>query len=184
MTTPGHIYFLRHGAFVKIGFSTNYVGRCAAISACTPEETEIVAVHTGTQGDEVEFHRRLSAHRHRLEWFRWCPEVEALAASGLGRASPTIIGSEGLKAARKAVGVKAIAEALNVTEQAITQWRRVPINRVLDVERVSGIPRHQLRPDFYAAISVPSQGECSTVAADPQPPTQAAAVDANSMGAA
>jgi hypothetical protein len=146
--TPGHVYFLRHGAFVKIGFSTNYLERCATISACTPEETSIVAVHPGTQSDEARFHKLLSTHRHRLEWFRWCPEVEALANTGLSQREK-IIGSEGLHAARKAVGVAAIAKALNISQQAITQWKRVPINRVPEVERATGIPRHLLRPDFF-----------------------------------
>lgn len=33
----------------------------------------------------------------------------------------------------------------------ISKWekRRVPAERVLDVERQTGIPRHRLRPDLY-----------------------------------
>ncbi len=38
---------------------------------------------------------------------------------------------------------------IGVTPQAISQWRYVPSQRVLDVERVSGVPRHILRPDLY-----------------------------------
>lgn len=37
--------------------------------------------------------------------------------------------------------------------------------------------------EFFLIISVPSQGECSTAAAAPSPRSQAAAVDAHSMGA-
>jgi DNA-binding transcriptional regulator YdaS (Cro superfamily) len=37
----------------------------------------------------------------------------------------------------------------NITSQAISQWRRIPAERVLEVERVTGIPRHELRPDIY-----------------------------------
>lgn len=44
---------------------------------------------------------------------------------------------------------KRIAVALGITHGAISQWSRVPAERVLDVERVTGIPRHQLRPDLY-----------------------------------
>lgn len=39
----------------------------------------------------------------------------------------------------------------DLTSQAISQWRRVPAERVLDVERETGIPRHELRPDIYPA---------------------------------
>lgn len=43
-----------------------------------------------------------------------------------------------------------------VSPQAISQWSRVPVLRVLDVERVTGIPRHELRPDIYPPPSAPS----------------------------
>ena len=44
---------------------------------------------------------------------------------------------------------KALAGRIGVTPQALSQWSRVPPRRVLDVERASGISRHQLRPDLY-----------------------------------
>jgi DNA-binding transcriptional regulator YdaS (Cro superfamily) len=54
-------------------------------------------------------------------------------------------------AIEKAGSVKALAEMLNVTPQAISQWKRIPADRVPDLERVSGIPRHELRPDMWEA---------------------------------
>ena len=42
-----------------------------------------------------------------------------------------------------------LAAALGIASQAISQWRRVPAGRVLDVERVTGVSRHDLRPDLY-----------------------------------
>ncbi len=44
---------------------------------------------------------------------------------------------------------KVLARRVGVTPQALSQWRRVPPRRVLDVERASGVPRHALRPDLY-----------------------------------
>ena len=44
-----------------------------------------------------------------------------------------------------------LAEALRVTPQAVSQWRRVPLLRCAEVERLTGIPRHELRPDFFQA---------------------------------
>jgi len=44
-----------------------------------------------------------------------------------------------------------LATALGITPGAISQWDRVPAERVLDVERITGIPRHALRPDLYPA---------------------------------
>lgn len=36
----------------------------------------------------------------------------------------------------------------DITPQAISQWRQVPAERVIEVERVTGISRHELRPDL------------------------------------
>lgn len=44
---------------------------------------------------------------------------------------------------------KRIAEGLGITHGAVSQWRRIPAERVLDVERLTGISRHELRPDLY-----------------------------------
>lgn len=35
-----------------------------------------------------------------------------------------------------------------ITRQAIAQWRRVPAERVLDVEKATGVSRVVLRPDL------------------------------------
>jgi DNA-binding transcriptional regulator YdaS (Cro superfamily) len=59
---------------------------------------------------------------------------------------------DALKRAEQTAGsVVALARALGVTSQAISQWhkRHVPAERVLDVERATGVPRHELRPDLY-----------------------------------
>lgn len=46
-------------------------------------------------------------------------------------------------------GTKALADQLNISQAAVSQWQRVPVERVLEVERRTGIPRHELRPDIY-----------------------------------
>jgi DNA-binding transcriptional regulator YdaS (Cro superfamily) len=46
-------------------------------------------------------------------------------------------------------GGAAIARALGISRQAIYQWRRVPPERVIELERLSGVPRSELRPDLY-----------------------------------
>ncbi len=42
-----------------------------------------------------------------------------------------------------------LAKTLGVSPGAISQWDRVPAERVIDVERATGIPRHALRPDLF-----------------------------------
>lgn len=46
-------------------------------------------------------------------------------------------------------GPRKIAAEIGISSQAISQWAYVPAQRVLDVERVSGVSRHMLRPDLY-----------------------------------
>jgi DNA-binding transcriptional regulator YdaS (Cro superfamily) len=48
-----------------------------------------------------------------------------------------------------------LAKSLGVTPGAISQWRRVPSERVLEVEAATGIPRHTLRPDLYSVALKP-----------------------------
>jgi hypothetical protein len=49
-----------------------------------------------------------------------------------------------------------LARALiGITPQAISQWRQVPAERVLEVERVTGINREVLRPDLAAIFIRP-----------------------------
>jgi DNA-binding transcriptional regulator YdaS (Cro superfamily) len=46
-------------------------------------------------------------------------------------------------------GLVKFAASLGVTKQAVWQWVEVPPLRVLQVERISGVSRHELRPDLY-----------------------------------
>jgi DNA-binding transcriptional regulator YdaS (Cro superfamily) len=42
-----------------------------------------------------------------------------------------------------------LAGALGISPGAVSQWDRVPAERVAEVEQVTGIPRRQLRPDLF-----------------------------------
>ena len=48
-----------------------------------------------------------------------------------------------------------VADRLNLTRQAVEQWNtakgkyRVPPKHVLELELMSGVSRHELRPDIY-----------------------------------
>lgn len=55
------------------------------------------------------------------------------------------------QAVEAAGGVSALAQALGVSSQAISQWKKVPPMRLLAVSRVTGIPGHVLRPDVCSA---------------------------------
>jgi DNA-binding transcriptional regulator YdaS (Cro superfamily) len=46
-------------------------------------------------------------------------------------------------------GYRGLARAVGVTAEAIRHWKRVPAERVIKIEKVSGVAREQLRPDLY-----------------------------------
>ncbi len=56
----------------------------------------------------------------------------------------------GLAAAIEAAGSRTeLARRLGITPGAISQWKRIPIERVPDVEAATGVRRSVLRPDFW-----------------------------------
>ena len=44
-----------------------------------------------------------------------------------------------------------VAQDAAVNKSTVTRWlqKRIPAERVLEVERITGVPRHELRPDIY-----------------------------------
>lgn len=50
---------------------------------------------------------------------------------------------------KRGVNRSALAGELGISTSAVWQWRRVPAERVIEVEKFTGIPRHELRPDLY-----------------------------------
>jgi DNA-binding transcriptional regulator YdaS (Cro superfamily) len=49
----------------------------------------------------------------------------------------------------RAGGVTQLAEKLGVSKGAVSQWKVAPPARVLDIEKLTGLPRTDLRPDWY-----------------------------------
>lgn len=51
----------------------------------------------------------------------------------------------------KAGGIQQLADLLGIRYQAVHKWTKgsVPAERVLQIEKVTGISRHQLRSDLY-----------------------------------
>lgn len=60
-------------------------------------------------------------------------------------------------------GVRALARTLGISPQAISQWSRVPAERVLAIERATGgaVTRTELRPDLYPLEEGEQSGEIS-----------------------
>jgi DNA-binding transcriptional regulator YdaS (Cro superfamily) len=58
---------------------------------------------------------------------------------------------KGLEKAIAAAGGsrKALAKRLGIHRQAVDQWARIPIKRVLQVEKAVGVAREELRSDLF-----------------------------------
>ena len=62
---------------------------------------------------------------------------------------------QGLHAAILAAGgVSELARRIGIAQPSVSNWDRVPAERVLSVEAATGISRARLRPDLYAGGSV------------------------------
>ena len=55
------------------------------------------------------------------------------------------------KAIQQAGGSVALSALMGgkPSRQAIEQWKRCPPTRALELERLTGVSRHELRPDLY-----------------------------------
>ncbi len=53
------------------------------------------------------------------------------------------------RAKTNAGGPSALARALDLKPQGVSQWTQVPAKHVLAVEALTGVSRHDLRPDIY-----------------------------------
>ena len=62
-------------------------------------------------------------------------------------------------------GVSQLARALGVSQPAVSGWKRVPPDRVLAVERATGVPRTELRPDLYAEQELAAPADLDEVSA-------------------
>ncbi len=55
------------------------------------------------------------------------------------------------EAKKAAGGAKALAIGLGIIPSSVGGWKRVPAERVLQVEKLTKVPRWRLRPDIYPA---------------------------------
>ena len=53
------------------------------------------------------------------------------------------------EAVKQAGGMRALGRALGIPYQAVQKWKRTPPTRVLELERLTKVPRYKLRPDLY-----------------------------------
>src|SRR6185295_4248189 len=55
------------------------------------------------------------------------------------------------EAIRAAGGVSELARQLGISQPSVSNWTRIPAERVATIESLTGVPRTILRPDLYVA---------------------------------
>jgi len=71
------------------------------------------------------------------------------------RKDKPIMADRGLQEAIRAVGgVTELARRIGISQPSVSNWTRIPAERVLAVENVSGIGRAVLRPDLYGESNI------------------------------
>jgi TorA maturation chaperone TorD len=58
-------------------------------------------------------------------------------------------------------GIGALARALGISQPAVSNWQKIPAERVLAVEAITGVARSQLRPDLYPMNEATTTGEAA-----------------------
>lgn len=46
-------------------------------------------------------------------------------------------------------GIPKLAKALKIKRQAIYQWDKIPADRIVEIEKITGVDRSILRPDLF-----------------------------------
>ena len=58
--------------------------------------------------------------------------------------------ADAVRIAKAAIGGgTALADALGIRAPSIAGWTQIPAERVLHIEKITGVSRHILRPDLY-----------------------------------
>ncbi len=161
----GFVYAIVAGDLVKCGWSRDPKKRATKVRTDNAG-AELLGFVPATREQESELHSLLSPWRVVGEWFK--REGAVLHFLSLLPPVPSkqdvfrIIEGDLQASFSTQRGLRLrLSRELGITHGAISQWRRVPVERVLDIERITGLPRHVLRPDIYpppqeAAPSSPS----------------------------
>jgi len=154
----GYVYAISDDrGFVKIGWSKTPERRLAEMNVPTPGKLELIGYAAGTKDHEAELHCLLADWKERGEWFRHDGPVRSFTNMLPAGAKPDQRSSRESahvvpivrRAAKSVGGLVRLAEALGIKHQTFYSWQSIPASRVRDIERVTGIPASQLRPDIF-----------------------------------
>lgn len=56
------------------------------------------------------------------------------------------------RALKNGGGAMKVAAELKIRPQAVYKWQKAPVERCADLERLTGVPRSELRPDIFRGV--------------------------------
>tara|TARA_Y100001937_G_C6893034_1_gene229932 strand:+ start:75 stop:284 length:210 start_codon:yes stop_codon:yes gene_type:complete len=60
---------------------------------------------------------------------------------------------QGIEIIKQCISISRLADHLGLTRMAIYQWKIIPSRYVIEIEKITGISRTQLRPDLYKGMT-------------------------------
>lgn len=151
------VYFLRAGDTdaVKIGWAECVATRVRRLQEGNHLPLRVIREIPGAgRREENKLHRHFSGQQIVGEWFRYTAEMLTVEPDKTRRRQHAKMLSKRQRSPVVAavlgrIGTVELAEELGCLPSAISQWERIPVNRVPAIERITGIPRRELRPDIY-----------------------------------
>ena len=158
----GRVYAIDDGqGCVKIGWAKDPVRRLREMNVSDAGRLTLIGSARGTRAHEAEAHALLKPWRARGEWFRKEGHVLTFLnmlpkpSGPIKIPNPTFVDPDWpmlrRELAKRGIRLVDFARAVGIERPLATNWaqRGVPAKRVLDVERITGIPREVLRPDIF-----------------------------------
>jgi hypothetical protein len=158
----GFVYFIQCGERVKIGWSRDPKKRLVKIQCDNGAPCILLGAVAGTLDQEAEIHDLLRPWRLSGEWFDGTAAPVAAACDHFGGLNPPDAPRQRRPILRTKLAARLwqsgfrmtdVATALRIDKANLSRWARtgIPAERVCAVEAMTGIPRHELRPDLYEA---------------------------------
>lgn len=154
------VYCIRAGdtEFVKIGWAVDPEQRLRELQCAHYEALRIIRIIEGDRKTEAWLHSHFRKRWIRNEWFRFDEAMLSIVPDlSIVHEKEPVVDQRGEEAFKELISwrgvVTKLAEELGISTAAVSQWRRIPQDRLPDVERITGVPRDRLRPDLFEGSS-------------------------------
>jgi len=160
----GYVYAIECAGRIKIGYSEHPEKRFSKVASDAPFPCELLGSWPGTVADELAIQTLFQSTRVHGEWFASTEGLldfikDNVVARQALKARFTIRDGDNALAVWRKSSRKTMVEcahALGVTQGTWHRWEvskiLIPAERVREVSGLTGIARHELRPDLFDEV--------------------------------